>query len=137
MQPTNVRAFKRELENYNFYHTRVKALDELIEYCYHMLGGYKGLDPSKEPIHNAVPNKDVEYKIRDEIERHTQNKARTQAKIDSIDEILAKLDNERREQIMAVYVDGKTMETTARKYYVSTSTLEYQINQALAKALKD
>lgn len=137
MQSKDVKAFKRELENYNFYVERVKALDNLIEFCYHLLGGVKGCDPSKEPIHGGVPNKDREYKIRDEITHHEKNKALTLAKIDYIDEILSRMGEEPRNQIKSVYIDGNTMNNVSRKYYISKTTLQYRIDREIKRALAD
>lgn len=133
-QKIEVGAFKKELSNYNFYKERVKGLNELIEYCYHMLGGYKGLDPSKEPTH-ALPNKDKEYKIRDEIEHHERNKARTQEKINDIEETLAKIDVGLREAVIEVYANGRTIESVARGMFLSGEGLRKRMNKAIEKAL--
>lgn len=135
MQSKKVKAFKREMENYNFYLDRIKKLDELIEYCYHMLGGVKGIDPSKEPVH-AMPNKDVEYKIRDEITRHEKNKELAQGHIKFVDQVLSRINEETKEQIKSVFIDGKSLESVARKNFISKPTLQYRIDKELEKALE-
>lgn len=133
-QKAEVGAFKKELSNYNFYQERIKKLNELIEYCYHMLGGYKGLDPTKEPTHTP-PNKDNEYRIRDEIERHERNKARTQEKINDINEVLSKIDVGLREAVIEVYANGRTIESVARGMFLSGEGLRKRMNKAIEKAL--
>lgn len=129
-----LKAFKNELKNYNFYKQRIKALDELIQTCYDMLSGVKAIQYDKEPSH-ALPNKDVEYKIRDEITHHDKNKARTQAKLDDIDKILNRVETSLREAIIESYCNGTPLEKVAEKRFISKVGLFYQINEALKEAL--
>lgn len=134
-QEPEIKAFKNELKNYKFYLERVKKLESLIDYCYDMLpGSVHGLNPAKETTHGA-PNKEFEYKIRDEISHHEQNKARTQAKIDSIREILDLIENDTRTAIMRVCVDGESYERVSRDMYLSPTGLKKRVNKALKKAL--
>ena len=66
MQRPEVRAFKNELRNYTYYCSRIASLEESIEFMYDRLGGVRGVDPSKEPLHSA-PSKEYEYMLRDKI----------------------------------------------------------------------
>lgn len=131
---TELKAFKNELKNYNFYKDRIKALDELIQTCYDMLSGVKAIRYDKEPSH-ALPNKDVEYRIRAEIDKHEQNKARTQAKLDDLDKILNKIELPIREAIIESYCNDIPLEKVAEKRYITKVGLFYQINKAIKEAL--
>ena len=133
-QSRRVQAFKNELRNYEFYVQRVEALNELIELCYESLSGLHGVDPSRIPM-TPVPNKDLEYRVRDEIERHERNKHDTEANIAYVDEILGRIETPLREALIAVYVKGKTTRSVADKLYLSHSALLKQMNKALEKAL--
>ena len=103
MQKEQVKAFKNELRNYTFYCSRIVSLGNSIEFCYDRLGGVRGIDPSKEPVH-AMPNKEMEYKLRDEIERYEATLKRYKEKVDSIDEILERIELPIREAVITVYV---------------------------------
>lgn len=133
-QTDDVRAFKNELRNYNFYLHRLSSLEDSIDFIYHRLGGVKGIDPSKEPIH-AMPNKELEWKLREDIEILEAKKSLLETKTNYIDSILAEIEIPLREAIMAVYCEGKTMERVGRKYHLSSSGLNKRIIIALKKAL--
>ena len=72
MQSDEVRAFKNELSNYDFYRKRVEALNELIEICYHSLGGLHSPDFQIIPVHSPA---DLEKRDRlyAEIDKHKSN----------------------------------------------------------------
>ena len=133
-QSEKVRAFKNELRNYNYYIRRLIFLDEKIENCYEMLGGVRGIDFTKEPIHSP-PNKELEYKIRDDIERYRRLKERTEDKVKYCDEILARMETDVRWAVTSVYVDGKQIRNIALKMYLAHSTLQKRINKAIEEAL--
>jgi len=137
MQSQSVRAFKNELRNYNYYLSRLVSLDNSIEWVYDRLGGVRGVDPSKEPTHNGVPNKDLEYKLRDDIERYEQEKTLVRAKVDYIDKILSRMKTELKCAVMSVYVEGKSFVLVSRKMYLSPNGLQKRINKAIEKALDE
>ena len=83
----------------------------------------------------SVPNKEYEYRIRDEIERHERNKWLTEMNIKHCDEILDQIENELRTAIKRIYIEGNTMESVASKMYLSTNALQNRINRALEKLL--
>ena len=134
-QSKNVYTFKNELRNYDFYLERIKGIDEMIEYCYHMLGGVRAIDTSKEPVHGGAHNLDAEYRIREEIEHHEANKRYTQRKVDEMDKVLNKIDLIDREPIIAVYVKGNSIEKVSRKMFLSSSALGKRMDKALSKLL--
>ena len=136
-QSQEVKAFKNELNNYNFYKIRVEKLQSLIDFCYSMLpGSVHSIDYSRLPGHSP-PNKEQEYKVRSEIEKHERNKRLTQEKIRNIDETLAKIDIEIRSAIIAVYVDGNKLADIAEQNYISANALQYRINKAIEGALNE
>ncbi|MBR3062341.1 MAG: hypothetical protein IKG65_08040 [Exiguobacterium sp.] len=134
MQKEQVKAFKNELRNYTFYCSRIVSLGNSIEFCYDRLGGVRGIDPSKEPVH-AMPNKEMEYKLRDEIERYEATLKRYKEKVDSIDEILERIELPIREAVITVYVNGNQLVKVARDYYLSPTGLQKRINRAIEKAI--
>lgn len=131
----SVRAFKNELRNYDYYLSRIKELNDQIEYCYHLLGGIKGLDPTKEPIH-CPPNKDYEYKVRDDVERYTQLLNDVKAKLKSIDKILSLIETPLKEAIFDVYVNEKQMSSICKRLGLSSAGLDKRINKAIETALQ-
>ena len=134
MQTPDVRAFKNELRNLKYYQYRVQTLTNSMEWCYERLGGVRAIDPSKEPMHVA-PNKELEYKLRDDIERYRALLALTETKIKYIDEILSHIETSLRDAIISVYVDGQHLRAVASKMYLSGNGLSKRINKAIAQAL--
>ena len=134
MQTAEVRAFKNELRNYNYYLHRIATLDESIEFIYDRLGGVRGIDPSKEPLHSP-PDKDLEYKLRDDISRLEANKKLLENKIAYIEQILEKMETSLREAVIKVYAQGKPISVVCNDLYVSPSGLAKKINNEIKKAL--
>ena len=133
-QDESVKAFKNELRNYQYYQKRVKDIDEQIELCFYNLGGARGVDPSREPIH-APTNKDVEYIIRDKIERLERSKSLLIDKINYIDSVVDKISD--KDMVLEVLVAGKTLESVCGKYYLSKNGLAKIINRKIERALKE
>lgn len=134
MQTDDVRAFKNELRNYNYYLSRIVTLANSIEFVFERLGGVRGIDPSKEPIH-AMPDPDLEWKLRDQIEIYEAEKRRYEAKAGEIDQILGKMETSLREAVIEVYANGKTVMKVADRMYLSPSGLKRRIDKAIKKAL--
>jgi len=134
MQSEEVRAFKNELRNYNFYLSRIVTLENSIEFCYDRLGGVRGIDPSKEPTH-SMPNKELEWQLRDKIESLDAEKRVIETKVKYIESILAKIETSLREVIIAVYCENKTMQYVAIKNNISTSGLNKRMIVGIKKAL--
>lgn len=130
----DVKAFKNELRNYRFYVSRIVFLNGSIEFLYDRLGGVRGIDPSKEPTH-SLPNKDMEYKIRDDISRLEAKKLLTERKVEEIEEILGKIDIPIRDAIRNIYIDGMHTTKVADMMFLSSSGLHGRINRAIKKAL--
>ena len=133
-QSRDVQAFKNELRNYTYYLSRVVSLNNSIEYTYEKLGGLHGVDPSKEPIH-AMPDPNLEWKLRDDIERYEASMRRFQAKIDDIDLVLSKMETSLREAICDVYARGHTVVKVADKMFLSPSGLKRRMDKEIKKAL--
>ena len=136
MQKQEVKAFKNELRNYTYYCSRIVTLENSIEYLYDRLGGVRGIDPSKEPTH-AMPNKDLEYKIRDDISHLEAKLATYRIKTESVDEILGRMDLEICEAIKKVYVKGDHIEKVARAMYLSHNGLAKRMNRAILIAVRE
>lgn len=134
MQPEEIRAFKNELRNYNYYLYKIITLGKSIEFLYDRLGGVHGVDPSKEPIH-AMPNKDLEWKIRDDITRLEAKKSTTENKLREIDDVLHRIEEPIRTAIISVYISGKQISNVAGEMYLSSTGLAKRINKAIKKAL--
>lgn len=134
-QSENVRAFKNELRNYNYYLNRVVTLKNSIEWCYYRLGGVHGIDPSKEPTHSQ-PNKELEYKLRDDIEQYRRKLKHTEDRIEEMNEILNSIENELRWAIKCVYVEHKPMRNVAMKLFMSHSSLQKKMDSAIRRALE-
>lgn len=134
MQSEDVKAFKNELRNYNYYLSRIRTLTNSIEWCYDRLGGVRGIDPSKEPTH-AVPNKDIEYKLRDDIERLEHLKGLVQAKVDYIEQTLDRMETPLRLAVIEVFANHRTIRSIATGMYLSETGLRKRINKEIKKAL--
>ena len=136
MQSKEVRAFKNELRNYNYYLYRLTTLDNSIEFCFERLGGVKGIDPSKEPTH-AQPNKELEWKLRNDIEVLEAKKKRIQGKLNEIDEILALIEIPLREALIDVYAKGEKCIKIADRLALSSTGLQKRMNKAIQEALDE
>ena len=136
-QSESVRAFKNDLKSYHYNLSRIVTLQNSIDFCYHKLGAdVRAIDYSREPS-NSVPNKELEYKLRDDIERYEHLKAIFQMKVRYVDEILARIETNVREAIINVYVEHKKMEKVAPKHNISTNGLQYRIDKAIEGALDE
>lgn len=134
MQPKEVKAFKNRLRYYSYLTQEIKSLEEEIEELYERLGGVRGIDPSKEPVH-AMPNKEVEYQLRDAISRLDATLSYKRAEKDEIDRILVKMEPSAYEAIKSVYIEGKLCENVALVQHMSPSGLKDRMNKAIKKAL--
>jgi len=135
MQEPSVRAFKNELRNYNYYQSRVVTLSNSIEFLYERLGGVRGIDPSKEPLHSA-PNKDYEWQIRDQIEMLVKKKDLFEKKIAYIDAVLECVDEPYVSAVRRIFAEGKNSYMVANDLHMSQNSLLYQINKALREVLE-
>jgi hypothetical protein len=133
-QPESVRAFKNELRNYRFYIERAVELEDKIEFLYDRLGGVRGIDPSKEPLH-IMPNRDIEWKIRDDISKLDAQMSLVRAKIRYVDQILAKMEEPVKTAIICVYIDKKKTDVVAVQMWISPSGLMKKMNKAIEEAL--
>ena len=134
MQPKEVKAFKNRLRYYSYLTQEIKSLEDEIEELYERLGGVRGIDPSKEPLH-TVPNKELEYKIRDIISKLDRDLSRKKGEKEEIDRILEKMETSLRTAVISVYVDGKTIAGVASKMYLSHTGLMKRMNMEIKKAL--
>ena len=135
MQKDNVRAFKNELRNYRYYVDEVNRIGESIEEIYDRLGGVRGIDPSKEPLH-TMPDKDMEYMLRDKITSLEAKKHRLEGEIKRIDRILEKMETSLRNAVEVVFIDGNTIWSVSYKMNLSPTGLKKRMNRAIEKALE-
>ncbi len=135
MQKESVRAFKNELRNYAYYLSVIESLERSIEFCYERLGGLRGIDPSKEPLHIHA-NNEYEWKLRDDIEQFEAKIKRLRDKVNEVDIILNRMETDVREAVIDVYVKGKQARTVASRMYISHSGLLKRINKAIENALE-
>lgn len=135
MQDEEVRAFKNELRNYTYYLSRIVTLENSIEFLYDRLGGVRGIDPSKEPLH-AMPNKEMEWKLRDDISKLEAKKERYEKNLAEIDQILNQIEEFTRDALKLVYIEGKRTDAVANSMLISPSGLKNRMNRAIIKAIK-
>lgn len=135
MQDEEVRAFKNELRNYTYYLSRIVTLENSIEFLYDRLGGVRGIDPSKEPLH-AIPNKEMEWKLRDDISKLEAKKERYEKNLAEIDQILNQIEEFTRDALKLVYIEGKRTDAVANSMLISPSGLKNRMNRAIIKAIK-
>lgn len=134
-QKDSVRAFKNELRNYEIYRKEVEKFENEIEELYDRLGGVRGIDPSKEPLH-AMPNKDLEYQLRDRISNLEAKINVRKAKLNQTDEILSRMETTLKQALFEVYAKGKTVDALAIRLEVSPSGLVKRFNKAIERALR-
>lgn len=135
MQDEEVRAFKNDLRNYTYYLSRIVTLENSIEFLYDRLGGVRGIDPSKEPLH-AMPNKEMEWKLRDDISKLEAKKERYEKNLAEIDQILNQIEEFTRTALKLVYIEGKRTDAVANSMLISPSGLKNRMNRAIIKAIK-
>ena len=135
MQDRGVQAFKNELRNYKHYLSRIIYFEDKIESIYYRLGGVRGIDPSKEPLH-VQPNEEMEWKLRDDISRLEAKKERYERDIREIDQILNQIEELTRDALKLVYIEGKRTDVVAEAMFISPSGLKNRMNRAIAKAIK-
>ena len=134
-QKDSVRAFKNELRNYEIYRREVTKFELEVEELYDRLGGGRGIDPSKEPLH-AMPNKDLEYQLRDRISNLEAKINVRKAKLNQTDEILSRMETTLKQALFEVYAKGKTVDALAIRLEVSPSGLVKRFNKAIERALR-
>ncbi len=134
MQKESVKAFKRDLANYQYKKDSIKILEDKIEECYDKLGGVRSVDPSREPIHSP-PDKDFEYMIRDRIEALERKRKRLCDQTEEVEQLLGKIENPVRMAVIEVYQNGNTIRSQAEKLFLSESGLRKRMNKAIEKAL--
>lgn len=135
MQSEAVGAFKRELRSYKGLVKYVGFCEDKIQYYVHMLGGYKGINLSGVRV-NSPPNKEVEYKIRGLITYWEDEKDITSKRIRKIVDVLNEMPSEVRMATIGVYIENKTIDKMAEKYFYSHASLSREINKQIEIALK-
>ncbi|MBQ6217354.1 MAG: hypothetical protein IJK53_08245 [Erysipelotrichaceae bacterium] len=139
MNKKAVKAFKRELENYNFYKINLQGTLKLIEYNEYLLQNVHGVNPQKEPSHSSGvkqwPETDTYYRIRTELDRLEQRRDLRIRQISYIESILSGLDPETKELIDRIYLLGFGYDFVARSNHVSKTALFNRIERKLAKML--
>lgn len=133
-QSERVKAFKRDLANYRYKKSQIQEIKDKIEECYDRLGGVRGIDPSKEPMH-TLPDKEMEYKLRDRISQLEAKLDNVCAQTEEIRQTLDKIEKPLRRAVCEVYMNGHTLRSEAQKMFISPSGLRKRINKAIEKAL--
>jgi DNA-directed RNA polymerase specialized sigma24 family protein len=133
MQDESIAAFKMDLRSYAFKKKEIKRIEDKIQECYDRLGGVRGVDPSREPIH-ATPNKDVEYAIRDQIEACEAKLRLLCDQTRYIEQTLEKMETTLKTAVIAVYVSRHSIRSVAGKMYISESGLRKRMNKEIKKA---
>ena len=133
-QKAQIRAFKNELRNYNYYVSTAKKTKELIDNYYYELSGVKASDPSRPPLH-SLPDKERENRIREAISRQEKFLKLTQAKINHIDRVLSDIDNHLKTNNKDIFLKGETLTAQSGHYNLSNVGLYKKINKAIEKAL--
>lgn len=136
MQSEEIKAFKNQLRRYNYLCSRLESLRNSIEYLYDRLGGVRGIDPSREPVHGQ-PNKELEYKLRDDIEHLEAKLSLVVAEKVEIDSILGRIEEPLRNAIFEVYALGYRTDVVASKMFLSHNGLHKRINKAIKGALNE
>ena len=85
---------------------------------------------------HTQPDKELEYRIRDEIERYRKQKELYEAKVHEIDRILYNIENPLKTAIINVYIDGKRVDRIAGEMFLSHNGLAKRMNKAIERALK-
>lgn len=134
-QRPEVKAFKQELENYSYYLEREKKLSGMIDYCYDLLGGVRGVNPAAVRSNSPV-DKEREYRIRDEIAKHEKNRKRNKEKIAEIEETVNLMPEDAKEIVRLKYLKGKTYVQISEIVYMSPSTVKDRLNRAIIAALR-
>ena len=134
-QDKSVRAFKNQLENYQYYVYMVNHYEQQIQDCFDKLGASpKSIDYSKVVGH-TVPDKDFEYKMRGYIEIYEYKKDMFERLVAYVNSILDLMPVEQRNMAKDMFVLGENEIAVAKKYYISPSGMRYQINREIKKAL--
>ena len=133
-QKAQVRAFKNELRNYNYYVSTAKKTKEIIDNYYYELSGVKACDPSRPPLH-SLPDKERENHIREAISKQERYLKLTQAKINHIDRVLSNIDNPLSSTIKDIFLNGESLTAHRVNYNLSNVGLYKKINKAIEKAL--
>ena len=136
MQSNQVRAFKNELRNYSFVLHEITTLENSIEFLYDRLGGVRGIDPSKEPLH-TVPDKDLEYKLRDDISKLDAKLSLRRAEKERVEEIMGRVEKTLSDAIFRIYVLHARTDVVAGEMFISPNGLHHRINRALERALNE
>lgn len=133
-QPEEVKAFKHDLATYPLKRRKADEYREKIEDLYGRLGGVRAIDVSKVPTHTP-PNKDVEYAIRDQISECERKLSLLEAQVDSVREVLDRIETPLRTAVIDVYARGRTIRSVADKMFISETGLRKRMNRAIEKAL--
>ena len=134
MQDKDVMTFKSDLRGYPGKKAMVEYYEEKKEQCYEILGGVKGIDPSKEPLH-ALPDKDMEYAVRDRIEELEAEIEPLRVQIEYVERILGRMEPTLRWAVIEVYSKRNTIASVARKLFLSHNGLARRMDKEIKKAL--
>lgn len=126
--------FKKLLQIYPFCKKESRRLKEELDLQWYDLENVKGVDPSKQPgSSNRKFMEQVRLDRLDEIEEMVQDQELYEMIVKFVDRKLDNLEDETRNNVVDLYVKGKTYITVSAENFVSDSGLFRRIENELNK----
>lgn len=134
MNNESIKAFKNEIQCYNYYNQRIKEINNDIKDTYYLLSNVKAIRYDKV---KTTYNKEVDSKIRDQLSRKIeeleQSKVRYETQINHLNKIIKQCNEDIQKIIIDIYANGMKFEDVANEYNSSVGSIQYQITQNLIK----
>lgn len=134
MNDESIKAFKNEIQCYNYYNQRIIEINNDIKDNYYLLSNVKAIRYDKV---KTSYNKEVDSQIKDQLSRKIeeleQAKKRYEIQIEHLNKIIKQCDKDIQKMIIDIYANGVRFEDIANEYNSSVGSIQYQITQNLLK----
>lgn len=135
MNKEEIRAFKNELKNVNFYRNKINELKIEIEIIEYDLTGVKAVNfTPHQSTTNPISKSSYYYAQLDKKDKLIKKKKAYDDKLNSINQLLDSIDDGKTKQmIIDIYIEGKGFLSTAIKFNYSNHGVQQRIDSALKK----
>lgn len=132
MNEKEIQRFKSEIKRYRYLVATVEIVKEKLDLCLYEMSGVKGV--SYDKIRATADESSISMKKLEMIEQYNRLVKMYERKMDRlnyIEKVLSKMNEDDRELYEMKYIDGKSFEHIAKKIYISKSGLIYRMNEIL------
>lgn len=132
-----VAQYKNELRNYKYYGLMLESVNEKLGDLWYELEGVKAIQYDRESgTYNAQLIQEHKLDLMRRINEMENQKTRLESQMSYVGDVLQSMqDEEMRNAIIDVFINGKPLRDVCKKYYISHAGLLYSMNNEIYKSV--